>query len=144
MYRQVLVDPEDQNLQKIVWRNSSDSAIKEYKLSTVTYGTSSTPILATRCLHQIALDSQNKNPEISSIIQNSFYTDDLMAGATSNKEVIALIQKLSETLDARGFYLRKWRSNSQDVLNNLSENLGANESNGGINPENCSKTFGLI
>ncbi|GBM58791.1 hypothetical protein AVEN_179339-1 [Araneus ventricosus] len=107
MYRQVLVDPEDQNLQKIVRRNSSDSVIKEYKLSTITYGTSSAPILATRCLHQIALDSPIKNPEISSIIQNSFYMDDLMAGATSSKEAITLIQKLSETLDARGFHLRK-------------------------------------
>ncbi|GBO06912.1 hypothetical protein AVEN_116726-1 [Araneus ventricosus] len=140
MYRQVLVDPEDQNLQKIVWRNSSDFPIKEYKLSTVTYGTSSASFLATRCLHQIALDSQNKNPEISSIIQNSFYMDDFMASATYNKEAIALIEKLSETLDARGFHLKKWRSNSQDVLNNLSQNLGADESNVEIHLENCSKT----
>ncbi|GBM15133.1 hypothetical protein AVEN_242173-1 [Araneus ventricosus] len=144
MYRQILVHPEDQNLQKIVWRNSSDSPIKEYKLYIVTYGTSSAPFLATRCLHQLASDSQNKNPEISSIIRNSIYMDDLMAGATYNKEAIALIQKLSETLDARGFHLRKWRSNSQDVLNNLSENLGADESNVEIHPENCSKTLGLI
>ncbi|GBM00394.1 hypothetical protein AVEN_179208-1 [Araneus ventricosus] len=70
--------------------------------------------------------------------------DDLMAGATSNREAIALIQNLSETLDARGFHLRKWRSISQDVLNNLSENLGANESNVEIHPGNCSKTLGLI
>ncbi|GBM48199.1 hypothetical protein AVEN_72476-1 [Araneus ventricosus] len=144
MYRQVLVDPEDKNLQKVAWRNSSDFPIMEYKLSTITYGTSSAPFLATRCLHHLAMDSQNKNPEISSIIQNSFYMDDLMAGATSNKEAIELIQKLSETLNSRGFHLRKWRSNSQYVLNNLSESLGSDKSNVEIHPENCSKTLGLV
>ncbi|GFX68810.1 reverse transcriptase domain-containing protein [Trichonephila clavipes] len=72
MYRQILIDPEDQNLQKIVWRKSLDSNIKEYKLSTVTYGTASAPFLATRCLHQISLDCKPQIPELSSIIQNSF------------------------------------------------------------------------
>ncbi|GFT91868.1 DUF1758 domain-containing protein [Nephila pilipes] len=134
----------DQNLQKIMWRNSSDSAIKEYRFSTVTYGTSSALFSATRCLHQIGLDFQNINPEISNIIQHSFYMDDLMAGAKSNKEAIALIQNLSETLDAKGFHIRKWRSNSQDILNILAQNLGAKASKVKIHPENCSKTLGLI
>ncbi|KAF8784313.1 hypothetical protein HNY73_010009 [Argiope bruennichi] len=98
----------------------------------------------TRCLHQIGLDSQIINPEISKIIQNSFYMDDLMAGAKSNEEAIALIQKLSEILAVWGFHLRKWRSNSPHVLNNLAECLSANESNVEIHPENCSKTLGLI
>ncbi|GFT98896.1 uncharacterized protein NPIL_644101 [Nephila pilipes] len=70
--------------------------------------------------------------------------DDLMTGAKSNIEAIALIQNLSETLDVKGFHLRKWRSNSQHVLNNLAQNLGAKESNVKIHPENCSKTHGII
>ncbi|GFS54767.1 DUF1758 domain-containing protein [Trichonephila clavipes] len=85
MYKQILIDPDDQNLQKIVWRKSFDSNIKEYKLSTVTYGTASASFLATRCLHQISLDCEPQNPELSSIIQNSFNVDDLMSGASSNK-----------------------------------------------------------
>ncbi|GFT60982.1 uncharacterized protein NPIL_163311 [Nephila pilipes] len=99
MYKQILSDQVDQNLQKIVWRNSSDSAIKGYRLSNATYGTSSTPFFATRCLHQLGLDSQNINPKISNIIQNSFYMDDLIAGAKSNIEAIALIPNSLETLD---------------------------------------------
>ncbi|KAF8784987.1 hypothetical protein HNY73_010589 [Argiope bruennichi] len=69
--------------------------------------------------------------------------DDLMAGAKSNEEAIALIQKLSEILDVGGFRLRKWRSNSPYVLNNLAESLCANESSVEIHPENCSKTLGF-
>ncbi|GFQ65402.1 DUF1758 domain-containing protein [Trichonephila clavata] len=108
MYRQLLINPDYQNLQKIVWRKSLDSNIKEYKLSTVTYGTASAPFLATRCLHQISLDFKPQNPELSNIIQNSLYMDDLMLEASSNREAIILIQALIEILDARGLHLRKW------------------------------------
>ncbi|GFV80023.1 uncharacterized protein TNCV_1183101 [Trichonephila clavipes] len=100
MYRHILIDPDNQKLQKIVWRMSLDYNIKEYKLSTVTYGTASAPFLATRCLHQISSDCKPQNPELSSIIQNSFDSNDLMSGASSNKEVIVLIQALIEALDA--------------------------------------------
>ncbi|GFY67204.1 uncharacterized protein TNIN_379631 [Trichonephila inaurata madagascariensis] len=70
--------------------------------------------------------------------------DDLMSGASSNKEAIILIQALIEALDARGFHLQKWRSNSRDVLINVSKNLEFNEPNVEIHPENCSKALGLI
>ncbi|GFS49205.1 DUF1758 domain-containing protein [Trichonephila inaurata madagascariensis] len=62
MYRQILIDPDDQNLQKIVWRKSLYSNIKEYKLSTATYGTALASFMATRCLHQISLDCEPQNP----------------------------------------------------------------------------------
>ena len=144
MYRQILVDPEDQDLQRIVWRNSSNSDIKEYKLCTVTYGTSSAPFLATRCLHQIGLDCEEEKPEIANIIKNSFYMDDLMTTATSKQEAISIIKELTEVLDAKGFHLRKWRSNCPEILSDLSERSEANGPNLEIHPENCSKSLGDI
>ena len=50
MYRQIVVRPRDRDLQRILWRYSSDEPIQEYRLTTVTYGTSSAPFLSTRCL----------------------------------------------------------------------------------------------
>ncbi|GFW34113.1 DUF5641 domain-containing protein [Trichonephila clavipes] len=67
-----------------------------------------------------------------------------MSGASSNKEAIILIKALIQALDARGFHLRKWRSNSRDVLINISKNLEYNEPNVEKHPENCSKALGLI
>ncbi|GFX81621.1 DUF1758 domain-containing protein [Trichonephila clavipes] len=83
MYRQTLIDQEDQNFQRIVWRKSKDSPIREYKLCTVTYGTASAPYLATCCLFQTGLDLERYDPAVSSLIKESFYIDDLMAGAPS-------------------------------------------------------------
>jgi len=50
MYHQIIVHPRDRDLQSILWRYSSEEPIQEYRLTTVTYGTSSAPFLATHCL----------------------------------------------------------------------------------------------
>ncbi|GFQ99690.1 DUF1758 domain-containing protein [Trichonephila clavata] len=143
MYRQILVDREDQNLQLIVWRESKDSPIRENKLCTVTYGTASAPYLATRCLFQVGLELERDNPTVSSLIKESFYIDDLMAGATSSEEAITSIKTLSQVLEARRFHLRKWRSNSPDVLSRISSNWVGDTSNLEIHPDECSKALGL-
>ncbi|KAF8786764.1 hypothetical protein HNY73_008437 [Argiope bruennichi] len=103
-------------------------------------------ILGSDCFFSILRNGKISGSEGQPIAQSTILDglDDLMAGAKSNEEAIALIQKLSEILDVRGFHLRKWRSNSPHVLNNLAECLSANESNVEIHPENCSKTLGLI
>jgi len=62
MYRQINVHPQDRDLQGILWRYSSDEPIQEYKLTTVTYGTSSAPYLATRCIKKLADDNKCQYP----------------------------------------------------------------------------------
>ncbi|GFU77371.1 DUF1758 domain-containing protein [Trichonephila clavipes] len=143
MYRQILIDQEDQNFQRIVWRKSKDFPIREYKLCTVTYGTASAPYLATRCLFQTGLDLERDDPVVSSLIKESFYIDDLMKGAPSSEEAISLIKTLSSILEARGFHLRKWRSNSSEVLSRISSNWVGDNSNLEIHPDECSKALGL-
>ncbi|GFR31078.1 uncharacterized protein TNCT_487571 [Trichonephila clavata] len=66
-----------------------------------------------------------------------------MAGATSSEEAITSIKTLSQVLEARGFHLRKWRSNSPDVLSRISSNWVGNTSNLEIHPDECSKALGL-
>lgn len=48
MYRQVNVNLEDTNYQRILWRSNESEPITSYKLNTVTYGTASAPFLAIR------------------------------------------------------------------------------------------------
>lgn len=46
MFRQMLVDPVDRNYQRILWRFTDNAPIHEYRLCTVTYGTSAAPFQA--------------------------------------------------------------------------------------------------
>lgn len=50
MYRQIWVRKQDAEFQRIVWRDAEDKPIRDYKLTTVTFGTASAPYLATRAL----------------------------------------------------------------------------------------------
>lgn len=78
MYRQILIHPEDQHLQHILWRESSDEPVTDYALQTVTYGTACALYLAVRTLRQLAIDKAADYPEASKIVYNDFYVDDLM------------------------------------------------------------------
>jgi hypothetical protein len=62
MYRQIIVHPLDRDLQKILWRYSSEQPIQEYRLNTVTYGTSRATFLATCCLKKLAEYNQERFP----------------------------------------------------------------------------------
>jgi len=45
MYRQVWVNAEDRNLQRILWRKTPDQPITTYELNTITYGQHQPPSL---------------------------------------------------------------------------------------------------
>ncbi|XP_036329713.1 uncharacterized protein LOC118741847 [Rhagoletis pomonella] len=119
MYRQILVDPDDQSLQRILWRRSNDEPIKEYNLKTVTYGTSAAPFLATRTLKQIANDNANADPKASEAISQYFYVDDFKASATDEATAIQLKEEICALLFDAGLHLRKWSSNSATFLESI-------------------------
>ncbi|XP_050528231.1 uncharacterized protein LOC126898334 [Daktulosphaira vitifoliae] len=119
MYRQILVDPQDRDLQRIVWRNQPHESLQHFKLRTVTYGTASAPYLATRCLNQIAIDIERVDKTTADVIQNDFYIDDLLSGAPTLEEAKQLQVRIQQVLCNAGLELRKWCSNSADLLRSL-------------------------
>ncbi|GFY24155.1 integrase catalytic domain-containing protein [Trichonephila clavipes] len=120
MYRQILVADEDQKYQQILWRNNSSENIRTYKLKTVTYGLASAAFLATRCIKQIALDDKD-NPNLSRVLQEDIYMDDLLSGADTPNNAISICKDIAHVLSTRGFHLRKWNSNSTEFLAQFSE-----------------------
>ncbi|CAK1590551.1 unnamed protein product [Parnassius mnemosyne] len=56
MSRQIWIHPDDQQLLRIVWRDSPSEPIKDYQLTTVTYGMKAAPFLAMMTLKQLACD----------------------------------------------------------------------------------------
>lgn len=115
------MNEKDTNFQRILWRENDTSEIEEYALKTVTYGTSAAPFLATRTLNKLAEDYMKEFPIACKIISQDFYVDDLMSGAESVGEATQLCDQLSLVLQKGGFPLRKWNSNSQEVLKSIPE-----------------------
>ncbi|GFT54949.1 DUF1758 domain-containing protein [Trichonephila clavipes] len=116
------VADEDQKYQQILWRNNSNENIRTYKLKTVTYGLASASFLATRCIKQIALDDKD-NPNLSRVLQEDIYMDDLLSGADTPNNAISICKDIAHVLSTRGFHLRKWNSNSTEFLAQFSEHI---------------------
>lgn len=121
MYRQILIHPDDQKYQRIFWRSQSNEEVKEYELKTVTYGTAPAPYLAVKTMQYHALTEKTKYPEACNIILNDFYVDDLFSGCESIDVAIRLQQEIKNVLASGGFPIRKWMSNSHEVLENIPE-----------------------
>ncbi|XP_055634106.1 uncharacterized protein LOC129774399 [Toxorhynchites rutilus septentrionalis] len=119
MYRQILVAEADQPLQRIVWRDSPTQPLQTYQLTTVTYGTSAAPYLATKCLQKLRKDGSIIYPEAAVIIRNDVYMDDLLSGADSINKGKELCSQLIELANSAGLQFRKWASNSHEILESV-------------------------
>lgn len=119
MYRMIWVDPEDRCLQRILWRDSPADSIKEYVLNTVTYGTAPASFIAQKCLRVIAESVEKKQPLVAKFIKNNFYMDDVNVGAETEQELIQLRESIQSVLAERGFNLRKYSSNSRELVRSV-------------------------
>lgn len=143
MYRQININPLQRSLQQVWWRENPAHEIKIYKLHTVTYGTASAPYLATRCLAQLGYDC--KNDSVSTPILHDFYMDDLLTGLDDESALLEVCKGIISELNSAHFHLRKWRSNSQDILNQLHDIYeSSNDPLLTIKNDKISKTLGVI
>ncbi|XP_050066248.1 uncharacterized protein LOC114132630 [Aphis gossypii] len=123
MFRQIKVGREDWDLQRIVWRSSPEELLRSYQLTTVTYGTTPASFLSTYCLIALAESVQNDYPKASKVIAEDFYMDDLMTGADTEEDCCQLQGDVRAVLDSAKLPLRKWCSNSELVLQNMSKHV---------------------
>ena len=123
MYREVKLCTADKDLHRFVWRDNPADPLKDYRMTRVTFGVSASPFLAVRTLHQTAVDHGGDYPRATQHIKESFYVDDFLGGADNSKDAIILVHQLRVILKKGGFDLRKWRTSSQEVLDQIPEEL---------------------
>ena len=123
MYREVSLSQPDRQLHRFLWREHPDQPINSYCMNRVTFGVTSSPYVAVRTLQQTAADFSSPGSMASMHVYNSFYVDDLLAGAESEEEAVELYQELRELLLKGGFNLKKWRSSSAEVLKSIPSEL---------------------
>ncbi|XP_059220655.1 uncharacterized protein LOC131995716 [Stomoxys calcitrans] len=116
MYRQIKVHPEDRPYQRILFQRDSKSPIKDYQLSTVTFGINCAPFLAIRTLLQLASDTEEEFPQISKILRKETYVDDILSGGFTIEETLDSQAKLMAVLNTAGFPLKKITANDTRLL----------------------------
>ena len=113
MYRQMLIDSEDQNLMLILWRKAPMDKIRVLRRRTVTYGLVCAPYQALRTLKQLCHDEGHEFPLAQEVLAERTYMDDSYGGANC--------LELSALLRAGGFQLGKWVANHPQLLENVNK-----------------------
>ncbi|XP_055850678.1 uncharacterized protein LOC129915223 [Episyrphus balteatus] len=119
MFNQVRLNKEQWDLQRIFWRENRYEQLKEYWLTVVTFGLTSSAHLAVRSVLQAAKEAQHNYPEAANAIKNDFYIDDCATGETDDKKAIQLAKEMYEILKGAGFELCQWKSNSKRFMEEL-------------------------
>ncbi|XP_055715552.1 uncharacterized protein LOC129809615 [Phlebotomus papatasi] len=143
MFRQIRVADEDQNLQRIFWRDSPDKPIETYLLSTVTYGTASASFLSTRCIQQLAIDEGDSLPLAKEATMSDFYVDDFLSGGSSIPAVQELRQQMTELMSRGGFHLTKWMASDSAALTGVPEEDCEMNTHDKLGGENTTKALGI-
>ncbi|XP_075162771.1 uncharacterized protein LOC142235402 [Haematobia irritans] len=108
-----MVDKESQTYQHLLWRKEKNDPIQEYKLTTVTFGTTSAPFLAVGTLMEIAKECEYES--IGRIIRDDFYMDDLLTVSDSLQRCCEIKSSISQHTSKYGFHLRKCSNNEEIV-----------------------------
>ncbi|XP_050437851.1 uncharacterized protein LOC126844044 [Adelges cooleyi] len=116
MYRQIQIHPNDRDYLRILWRFKSDSPIQEYRLCTVTYGTSCAPHQALRTMQYLATMEESNFPIAANVLKNDMFVDDILTGAQSEEDTLFCQQQVIALCAQGKFQLRKWASNLPSVL----------------------------
>ena len=94
MYREVELCPQDRNLHRFLWRPDKTGLIGDYQMNRVTFGVTSSPYVAVRVLQQTADDHCAHDSKVHWHIHQSFYVDDLLAGAETVEDAVQLFLDL--------------------------------------------------
>ncbi|XP_059225279.1 uncharacterized protein LOC131997762 [Stomoxys calcitrans] len=120
MYRQILIDEQDQQYQRCLFRKSQTEPVQDFALKTVTFGVNCAPYLAIRTLLQLSTDSKDSHPAASEILRNEIYVDDVLSGGHSIEEAKHNLAELVDLLSSAGFPLKKITANHFDILQTVS------------------------
>ena len=75
-------------MHRFLAKDPDTNRLHNCRMKRLTFGIASSPFLATRVLHQMADDYQDKYPEAAAMVKQSFYVDDCLTGANTPEEAL--------------------------------------------------------
>ncbi len=144
MFREVLLNPKERDWHRFLMRGESGQ-IQDCRMKRLTFGVKCSPFLATQVLRTLADLNSSSFPSASAAIIDSFYVDDFLSSTNDLDSAMRLRSELCQLLSCSGMLLRKWRSNSRELLNSIPEDLREQEETSiNISPPNkAHKALGM-
>lgn len=121
MYRQIRVADNHITYQRILWRNHPSEKLREYGINRLGFGSNYAPCGAIQCIFKLAEQTNAEFPESAEIIRRDTYMDDAITGSHDIETALRIMQELIQIFASAGFKIKKWASNSNDILASVPE-----------------------
>ena len=118
------IHPSDCDVLRFLWYEDAMSETPEvicYRFCRVVFGVVFSPFLLNATLVRHIEDYLEDYYEVCIKLLNSLYADDMDSGGHSVNEVLELYQTSKQIMAKGGFNLRKWLSNSKEVMMRIHE-----------------------
>ena len=126
----VSIKEEDRNMLRFLWFDDPDRdrpKIAQFRFNRLLFGLRPSPsILGATIAHHLRLYKQSE-PEMAALLKKSLYVDDLLSGAGDDEKALEIYHKSKRIMAGGGFNLRKWNSNSPNVMSEISKSEGPQE-----------------
>ena len=113
------IKPEDRDMLRFLWFEDPFAIkpeIVEYRLNRLVFGLRPSPsLLGATIAHHLRLYKQSE-PEMAELLEKSLYIDDFITGEDDYESAFAVYKKSKQIMSQGGFNLRKWSSNSHELM----------------------------
>ncbi len=120
----ISVQESERDVLRFLWINdihAQPPPVEIYRFGRVVFGVSCSPFLLNATLKKHIESYMEECPEIVNILINSLYVDDVNSGGHTVNEVLNLYEKSKSMMQSGGFNLRKWHSNSNEVMHEIKQ-----------------------
>ena len=121
MFYRIFMNDEDTDMHRFLWRTNDQEDVKVYKWLCHTFGNAASPSTAIFTIKQHAQKYLETKPRAAETIIKSTLVDDNLDSVDSVEEAIKLAYDLKSIFNDAGMKIRKFISNSEEVLKALAE-----------------------
>ena len=115
----ISIHKDDWDMLRFLWLKEPtniDSKVIHLRFTRLVFGL--WPILGSVISHHLS-EHQEQHPDLVHSIGSSLYVDDLIAGEDTVERAFRLYMQAKRLMAKGNFNLRKWNSNSQELLNQI-------------------------
>ena len=115
---------EDRDAMYFLWVDNvlgDDLQVVPYRFNRVIFGAGPSPFLLTGTIRHHFAKYSEVDPDFVEQVKNGFFVDDLASGARTVGEEFALYLKTKGRMAEGGFIMRKWKTNSTQLMEEIQE-----------------------
>ncbi len=121
MFLQIQMEEQDRQYHRFLFREHPEDKLEEYEFLVHCFGNRGSPCVSIFVIKEHAKDNKEKFPRASETILESTIVDDNMDSVNTVEEAIQLIADLKVLYKGCGMNIRKFMSNSPEVLQSVPE-----------------------